>query len=112
VTYRVTSDNGQAIAADAAAYCSSQGRVAQFRRQDGMFVTYDCITDPSQPFRTASYSTSTSYVPAPPVPTITYELASDGRSTLDAPAIRYCGMLGKSPVLRSQDGRRVTYECQ
>jgi len=51
-------------------------------------------------------------VPAPTMPTITYELASDSRSTLDAPAIRYCGMLGKSPVLRSQDGHRVTYECQ
>jgi len=113
VTYRLTGNNGQAIAADAATYCSSQGRIAQFRNQDGTFVTYDCIIDPSQPFRTASYSTSTtSYVPAPAAPTITYELASDGRSTLDAPAIRYCGMLGKSPVLRSQDGRRVTYECQ
>jgi len=112
VTYRLTSDNGQAIAADAAAYCSSQGRIAQFRRQDGAFVTFDCVTDPNQPFRTASYSGPSTYAPSPTAPTISYELASDGRGNLDAPAIRYCGMLGKSPVLRNQDGRRVTYECQ
>ena len=70
------------------------------------------MTDASQPYRTATY-TYTVATPSPvSVPTISYELASDGRGNLDAPAIRYCGMLGKAPVLRSQDGRRVTYECQ
>jgi putative hemolysin len=109
ITYRLSGDNGQAIAADAVTFCSTQGRTAQFRGQDGSFVTFDCVTDPNQPYRTAAYV----YAPSPvAVPTISYELASDARGNLDAPAIRYCGMLGKSPFLRRQDGRRVTYECQ
>ena len=42
VTYRLTGDNRQAIETDAAAYCSTQGRTAQFRNQDGRRVTYEC----------------------------------------------------------------------
>jgi putative hemolysin len=111
VTYLLTGDNRQAIDTDVAAYCASQGRIPQFRGQDGTRVTYDCMLGPSTLYRTATYTYA---VPAPQpvvVPTITYELAGDSRQNLDQPAIRYCGLLGKAPVLRSQDGRRVTYDC-
>ena len=30
---------------------------------------------------------------------------------LDQPAIRYCGLLGKSPVLRDQNYSMRTYQC-
>jgi putative hemolysin len=111
VTYRLTGDNSQAIAADAVTFCSTQGRTAQFRGQAGAFVTFDCVADPNQPYRTAAFYPLAAPAPVA-APTITYELASDARGNLDTPAIRYCGMLGKSPVLRNQDGRRVTYDCQ
>jgi hypothetical protein len=105
----MTADNRQAIETDAAAYCSTQGLTAQLRGQDGAYVTYDCVPGPTTLYRTATYTAP----PPPPaaVPTISYELAADGRTNLDQPAIRYCSLLGKTPVLRSQDGRRVTYGC-
>jgi putative hemolysin len=114
VTYQLTGDNRQAMEADAASYCSAMGRLARLHGQEGARVTFDCLPDPSRPAGTAVYATAAVEPPppppAPPPPTISYDMASDGNP--DAPAVRYCAMLGKTPLLRSQDGRRVTYECQ
>jgi len=100
VTYRVTSDNGQANRRRcAAAYCSSQGRVAQFRRQGpGRSSPTTASPTPSQPVPdSVLQARRRATFPAPTAPTISYEAGQrwpQARSM--PPAIRYCGMLGKS----------------
>ena len=46
------------------------------------------------------------------VPTLTYSMAGNSQQNADAPAIRYCAMLGKSPYLVNRDGPSLTYQCR
>ena len=113
VTYQLVGDNRQAIAADAAAYCGGQGGHALFRGQDGARLTYGCVVDSARPAPTGAVAGFAETAAAPnAAPTITYDVAADTTQALDAPAVRYCGKLGKSPVLRAQDGGTLTYECR
>ena len=113
VTYQLVGDNRQAIAADAAAYCGGQGGHALFRGQDGARLTYGCVVDSARPAPTGAVAGFAETAAAPnAAPTITYDVAADTTQALDAPAVRYCGKLGKSPVLRAQDGGSLTYECR
>jgi hypothetical protein len=110
VSYDFTGGNQQSIEAAAASYCEAEGRTAVYRGQDGNRVTYDCVIGASRPYTTAAYNDN-SVVPNA-VPTITYSMAGNSQQNNDAPAIRYCAMLGRSPVLRGEDGANRTYECR
>jgi hypothetical protein len=113
VTYEYTGVNQPTIEADAASYCVGQGRVVVFRGQDGNRVTYDCVTGANRTYTTTTYAAYNAYSGAPnPVPTITYSMAGNSQQNSDAPAIRYCAMLGKSPYLRGEQGSNRTYECR
>ncbi len=114
VVYEYTPVASQAsIEAAAADYCSAQGGTAVFRSQDGSRVTYDCVPAGSQ-----AYVTPTTYVAYADnaiepnaVPTITYSTAGNSQRDPATPAIRYCGLLGKSPVLRDENYSMRTYQC-
>jgi hypothetical protein len=110
VTYEFTGGNQPSIEAAAASYCNAEGRTAVYRGQDGSRVTYDCVIGASRTYTTTAYNDN-SVVPNA-VPTITYSMAGNRQQNDDAPAIRYCAMLGKSPVLRGEDGANRTYECR
>jgi len=113
VMYEWTPAASQAsIEAQAASYCSAQGRTAVFRSQDGTRVTYDCVLGANQAYTARTYAAYTESSIAPnAVPTITYSTAGNSQQNSDAPAIRYCGMLGKSPVLRDENYSVRTYNC-
>jgi hypothetical protein len=113
VTYQLVGDNRRAIEGDAATYCGAQGRSARFLGQEGTRLTYGCVADPGRPAPAAPTVAVMESAAAPPAaPTITYDVTADGAQAPDAPAVRYCGTLGKSPVLRAQDGGTLTYECR
>ena len=70
----------------------------------------------SQPYTTTAYTAYIAHADdagAPTaVPTITYSVAGNSQQNDDASAIGYCAMLGKSPVLRDEEGSNRTYECR
>jgi len=115
VTYQDIGTDPMTLQADASRFCARQGLGAVYRGRDGDRVVYDCVGNVAMIPSTASSATmSGSSMPAPTpraIPMITYETAGDLRSAAETPAIKYCGQLGLTPVLRDQVGRRVTYEC-
>ena len=110
ITFEFTGNNRPSIEAEAASYCSAQGGTAVFRGQNGSRVTYDCVIGANQPYATPSYQDNSASPNA--VPTITYSTAGNSQQNSDAPAIRYCAMMGKSPVLVREDFSNRTYECR
>jgi hypothetical protein len=112
VTYQDLGGDPLALQADASRFCARQGLGTVYRGRDGDRVVYDCVGNVAM-MPSATMSGSSMPVATPQaVPLITYETAGDLRSTADQPAIKYCGQLGLSPVLRDKVGRRVTYECR
>jgi hypothetical protein len=110
VVYEFTTGTQTTFDTQAAAYCTAQGRAAVFRSQDGTRITYDCVLA-GQPYTAPVYRTYAENVPVA-VPTISYSTAGNNQANVDQQAIRYCGMLGKSPVLRDQYYSNRTYTCQ
>jgi putative hemolysin len=110
VVYEFTTGSQTTFDTQAAAYCTAQGRAAVFRSQDGTRITYDCVLA-GQPYVAPAYNTYAANVPVA-VPTISYSTAGNSQANVDTQAIRYCGMLGKSPVLRDQYYSNRTYTCQ
>jgi hypothetical protein len=113
VTFEYIGTNQSIIESEAANYCSAQGGASVFRGQDGNRVTYDCVIGQTQVSTAPAYVAYTDASATPTaVPTITYSMAGNRAQNDDAPAIRYCAMLGKSPYLRGEDGNSRTYECR
>ena len=111
VTFAYTGANQSSIESEAASYCGAQGGAPVFRGQDGNRITYDCVIGQSQPYRAPVAYAETAVTPTA-VPTITYSMAGNRQQNDDAPAIRYCAMLGKSPYLQGDDGNNRTYVCR
>jgi len=110
VVYEYTTGSQTAFDTQAAAYCTAQGRAAVFRSQDGTRITYDCVLA-GQPYAAPVFNAYAENVPVA-VPTISYSTAGNSQANVDTQAIRYCGMLGKSPVLRDEYYSNRTYTCQ
>ena len=110
VVYEYTTGTQTTFDTQAAAYCTAQGRAAVFRSQDGTRITYDCVLA-GQPFTAPVYTAAVENVPVA-VPTISYSTAGNNQRDVAAPAIRYCGMLGKTPVLQNEYYSNRTYICE
>jgi len=110
VVYEYTTGSQTTFDTQAAAYCTAQGRAAVFRSQDGTHITYDCVLA-SQAFTAPVYTAAVENVPVA-VPTISYSTAGNNQRDVAAPAIRYCAMLGKQPVLQNEYYSNRTYICQ
>jgi putative hemolysin len=110
VVYEYTTGSQTAFDTQAAAYCTAQGRAAVFRSQNGTQITYDCVLI-GQQFTAPVYTAAVENVPVA-VPTISYSTAGNNQRDVAAPAIRYCGMLGKQPVLQNEYYSNRTYICE
>jgi len=110
VVYEYTTGTQTTCDTQAAAYCTAQGRAAVFRSQDGTRITYDCVLA-TQTFTAPVYTAAVENVPVA-VPTISYSTAGNNQRDVAAPAIRYCAMLGKQPVLQNEYYSNRTYICQ
>jgi len=111
ITYQNIGTDPTTLQADASRFCARQGLDAVYRSRDADRITYDCLGRSAAATNLTTTGVSGSSMPAA-IPSITYETPGDNRQPAESAAIRFCSMQGLSAVLRSEEGRRVTYDCR